>query len=180
MDAGIYPEFYIEAQLDKARTEAEGCSKYRDVERVRVHVAGDQRSVPSMKVTDLHRKRWPVQYDAFKAGIDAPLNGTPLIEWPLLTTSRIKELLDHDIRTVEDIVELRDSARSALGMDGRKLQAQASAWLESAKDGAHATKLAAELLQRDDMIELLREQIAELSDSVDEVKKARGRPKKAA
>lgn len=170
-DTGIYPEFFIEAAPDNAATEQEGRPMFRDVEKVRVHIAGDQKTVHTAKVTDLHRQRWKAQYEAFKAGQEAPINGTPLSEWPLLSVSRIKELQAQGIRTVEDLAELRDSALHSLGMGGRELQKQAQVFLDSAKDTAQATRLAKELSQRDDEIALLKSQLAEMNDVINGMKK---------
>lgn len=174
-ETGVFPVFYLDQVPDQAATEREGCPKFREVEKVKVHIAGDRHNVHVAKVTDLHRNRWPREYEAFKAGQEVPLEGTPLQEWPLLSATRIKELQVQNIRTVEDIAGLKDASLPALGLDGRKLQQQAIAWLEQAKDAAHATQLAAELSKRDDEIALLKHQLSELNAVIEDMKQ----PKRA-
>lgn len=180
-NTGIHPEFFIDAVQNVPASEDAGRPIYREVEKVRVHIAGDQKSVHVAKVTDIHRQRWPEHYEAFKKGLEAPSEGTPLAEWPLMTTSRVKELQHFKIRTVEDLAGLRDGALAGIGMGGRELQKQAKAYLDAAGDTAAATKLAKELSQRDDEITLLQTQLKELSDVIGELKAdkpKRGRPTK--
>ena len=187
-DNSIFPEFFVEAVQHDARTEEEGRPIFEERELVRIRIAGDSKSVVVRKVNAEVINRWPEHYKAFKNNMEAPLDGTPLSEWPLLTVSRIKELQALNIKTVEALAELRDSALGRVGMGGRELQNQAIAFIESAKDAGHATRLAAELTKRDDTIEMMGKQIEELSDAMDALKaggdetpkRKPGRPKKAA
>ena len=125
-------------------------------------------------------QRYPQQWAAFKNNQEAPTVGTPIDKWPnpSLDAGRVAELKAVNIRTVEQLAAIKDSALPELGMGGNALRKQAQAWLEAAKGGAAVNQLTAENKRLHDEVEALKEQFRTFTgDEPKEAPKRRGRPK---
>jgi hypothetical protein len=127
----------------RASVEA-GRDIFRSVERVRIVIPGAVASIVVKNVDQSHRDRWPAAYDAFKRGQEAPLEGMPLEEWPILNKAMIAELHHLQIRTVEDLAGLSDVAVQNIGMGGQMLRERARAWFDDAQHEALTTRLVGE------------------------------------
>jgi len=79
-----YPRFFIEAVEDQLASSHAGRRIFRDEERVEIIMPGNPYARPVQRVTDAHRRQWPKEYEAFKAGQELAPEGTPLEEWPRL------------------------------------------------------------------------------------------------
>src|SRR6267154_5920257 len=80
---GITPVFFIEPILDPAASEREGHTVYRDMERVRIYIAGDSLSAATHPVDAGIRARFRDQYEAWKRKKSGShINGMPLSKWP--------------------------------------------------------------------------------------------------
>ncbi len=82
-----YPRFFIETMRDENASRQNGREMFRDEERVEIVMPGNPYTRPVMRVTDEHRQIWPKQYEAFKAGQEIAIDGTPLEAWALNCTS---------------------------------------------------------------------------------------------
>jgi hypothetical protein len=114
-------------------------------------------------VRDEHKRRWPREYAAFKAGIEAPLEGTPITEWPAINKAQVQTLQYLNVRTVESLAELTDEQVMKIGAGGMTLRGKAQAWLK-VRDDSKATLGAvarADKLERE--LAAVREQLAALS-----------------
>lgn len=107
------------------------------------------------------------KYEAWKAGLDAPLNGTSVKEWPLLSPAQVQNFQAIGLMTIEDVSAMTEEAMGRVGMGARELRDKARQFL-TAKDVA-ATAIA----ERDERISALEAKIAELEAD----KPKRGRPK---
>lgn len=124
-------------------------------------------------------------YDAWKAGQVAEIPGTPLAAWPGATPALVKALAPCNIRSVEDLAEMEDSAIQRLAVPGlRERQKQAKAFLEVQKTTA---VVSGEVVRLRDENESLRRDVSELKDLIEKhvitkeaEPKKRGRPPKAA
>lgn len=170
------PRFYMKAVKNEFETQRQGRPIFRDVEYVEINVPGDRRTVVDRAVTDEHRRRWPREYEAFKAGQELPVEGTALEEWGGVTRSQVEELRPFKIRTVEQLAALSDDQLGkAVPMSGFSLREKAQRFLEQAKGAAPMEKLAAEnedlkasMQVRDDRIKALEEQVQKLLAAKDE------------
>lgn len=119
-------------------------------------------------------------YEAWKAGQEIPLNGTPLSAWSGVNPQQADILKARDIKTIEDVAEMTDAHMSKIGIpDIRYLRDQAKAWVAS-KD---TRKIEAEMANKDEQIAFLTEQMAEMQAQMaalagEEAPKRRGRPPK--
>lgn len=155
----VRPRFFMQPVEDELATAKEGRPIFTDQEYVEVLIPGDRLSKPVFPVSDEHRKRWPQAYEAFRRGHDHVTHGTPLEQWPPLTSARVMELKSINILTVEDLAGLADRAISQLGPDGRQLREKARAFLDAAAGGATVAAQAQE-------IAALREQVDRLMASM--------------
>ena len=132
------PQFFVEAVHMEFLSKQEGRPIYNDQERVKIIIPGDRRAMAVEPVNDEHKARWPKEYAAFKAGLEAPLEGTPLREWPVsaMTASRAEELAYLHIKTVEQLAAVNDAQLNNLGMGARELRERARLWLSVAQQGA--------------------------------------------
>lgn len=161
-DYRVEPRFHSKSvQLDFKSREA-GRPIFEDQEFVTIVIPGLRTVMLDERVSDEHRTRWPEQYAAFKAGREAPLEGTPLREWPVgaMTASKADELAYFHIRTVEQLAALGDDKLQNLGMGSRELRERARVWLDVAKNGGAA------LEKMQATIERLSADVARLTSSL--------------
>lgn len=152
---GITPVFFIEPVIDERASEQEGRQVYRDMERVRICIAGDSLSAATHPVDAGIIARFHDHYTAWKSKrAGSHIVGTPLSKWPMGTPGLIKECEFLNIYSVEDLGAVSDGNVENLS-NGRAIREKARAWLKSATDGAAAMKYAAEAAR-------LREEVAEL------------------
>lgn len=131
---------------------------------------------PIWTVIQPYYKRW-------KEGQSAPIEGTPLAAWPGATPSLVKALEPANIRSVDDLARMEDSALMKIGIPGlREKQKQARAYLEAQ---ASTAGIAGEILKLREVVEQQAKLIEELrasqpEDESSDAPKRRGRPPKAA
>jgi hypothetical protein len=132
------PQFFTEPVKMEFKSQQAGRPIFEEREFVRIIIPGDRRSMAVEPVNDEHRARWPKDYEAFTAGRAAPLEGTPLKEWPVsaMTASKAEELAFFNIKTVEQLAALNDGQLQNLGMGARELRERSRLWLSVAKSGA--------------------------------------------
>jgi hypothetical protein len=166
------PMFYVEPVENTFRSKAEGRACYDEIEFVKLLIPGDRNNCPVKRVDDEDRARWPKQYEAFKAGLEPPIDGTPLTEWPPINKSQVLELAYFNVKTVEQLAGVHDGQIQNLPMGTRDLRSQAIAWVEVAANGSGPL---AALVKRADDAEadngLLRQQMAEMAARLDAMEK---------
>lgn len=162
------PRFYVEALQNKAASDAKGSPVFYEREMVEILIPGDRNSVPHAIVKDEHKQRWPAHYDAFKRGLETPVDGTPLEMWPGCPRPQVEELKFAHIRTVEQVAALSDiQLNKTVSIGGFALRAAAVRYLELAAGSAPMEKLAAENAEKDAKIATLEAQHADLLKRVD-------------
>ena len=134
--AQTIPSFYTEAVEQPFKSKQAGRPIFEDKEFVRIIIPGDKNSQPVYEVTDDHRERWPDAYAAFKRGLDAPLEGTPLKQWPPISASMARELAHFNIQTVEQLAAIGDNVVQSIGMGMRDMRRKAQLFLEVAEKGS--------------------------------------------
>lgn len=176
---GITPLFFVELVADDAASEAAGAPRRREIEMVRLMIAGDMLSSPVHPVNAEFRERFSAAYAKFKAGQTAiHVEGTPLRDWPALSRLQIAELEDLKIYSVDQLAGVADQNINRI-QDGRILRAKADAFLKLSKDSAHANKLAADNERLRGSVDDLTAKLADLSARVEQMQ-AEQQPKRAA
>jgi len=127
------PLFRMEAKQNKAKTLTEGRPIFDQVPFVTIISPGDNKNVPDTKVLDEHRQRWPRQWEAFEKGLEQPIDGTPINQWPILNNAQVAELKALNIHTIEEMASLSDGGtQQIVGL--MTLKQQAIAHLATSKD----------------------------------------------
>ena len=157
------PLFYVKAVQNMFETEKQGRAIYLDVEWVDILIPGDTKTKVSRKVTEEDKHRWPHFYQAFISKREAPVVGTPIDQWPILSPAKVDELKSLNIKSIEDMAKLPDQYLEVLGMGGRELKIKAAAYLESAAGTADVQALRAELDRAKQENTNLKDQIKDLA-----------------
>lgn len=71
-------------------------------------------------------------YKSWKDGEEAPVSGTPIKGWPVLSPAAQKDLIHAGIRTVEDLANLPDGDVGMIGTGAIAYKQKAVAWLAAA------------------------------------------------
>ena len=71
-------------------------------------------------------------YRDWKDGTESPLTGTDIKNWPVASPAQIKNLIELNVRTVEDMAAANEEVINRIGMGGRALKQKAADWLTSA------------------------------------------------
>lgn len=150
-DDQLLVRFFIKPRQDMAASEDEGRPVYKDTEYVSIIQPGNKDSIIERPASQRDKKRFPRHYSAFKQRTDDNgelIEGTPLEEWPGITRSQVEELRYFKIRTVDQLVNIADSAAQNI-MGVNVLKERARKFLQSRDDDASA----AEIAERDAKIE---------------------------
>lgn len=171
----VHVEFYVEPTENPAKSREAGRPIFEETEFVKLRFVGDPKSsfiAPANDAAGRDRdtgqsftwaEKYPEHYRYFKASLDqTAADGTPLSEVPWLTASKREELKALNIRTVEGLAGLDGTMLQRIGMGARELKNKAEAWLAAAAGNAGNAKLASELAARDEQIEALQRQMADL------------------
>ena len=166
---GLYAEFHMEAVQDTDASNKAARAIFKDREFITIRIPGDKENDVIREVRESDKQMWPTQYQAFKAGLDQPVTGTPLDQLPFLTKSQRLEFAAVGVRTAEQLSEMNDAvAQKFMGIHG--IRKRVKDFLDAAAGAAPAIALRAELEKRDNEIDVLRKaledqgrKIAELS-----------------
>lgn len=93
-----------------------------------------RRNVKNGRIPATWLDHWEKQYDAFKKGQEAPLNGTSIKEWSAISPAQIKNLIALNILTIEDLAAINDEGLRRIGMGAQELKRKAMNWLSAAED----------------------------------------------
>lgn len=167
-DDKLRVQFTLTPHFNQDETNKQGRPIYDDTVYVTIMVPG--------QVDIIHRKAWkqdlerfPRQYAAFKNNQDQDAaSGTPLKLLTWMSASQVKELEFFNVRTVEQLAAMPDSA-SAKFMGIQQLKQRAKDYLAEAAKQQPLVQMRTELEERDNRIEVLERQIKELAKKLEEV-----------
>jgi hypothetical protein len=101
------------------------------------------------------------KYQAWKAGHEVPLTGTPLAAWPGVTPEKAEVLRRYTIRTVEEVRDLVESQLERIQLPNmRDLRKAAGIFLQ----GRGAAEAAERETERDNEIAALKAQLTETNE----------------
>lgn len=165
--------FSLDSALNEGESEKQGRPVYYEVEKITIIAPGQKNSEVVERVKDHHRRQYPRQYEAFKAGQEQVPDGMPVDQWPPLTKAVAQNLKALHIHTVEQLAALPDSGLSSIGMGARELREKAVNWLKMANDGkplaeaqAQNELLKSELEVKGQQIESLQAAVAKLQEKL--------------
>ena len=180
-----YVVFEVRAEEDRNATIEAGHFVARDVDYALITPAGSKDCTERIVSewfekleNDVRDGRFPREwltayrgvYKDFKEGRETPLTGTAITGWPVVSPAQVKNLLQLQIRTVEDLATANEEVIARFGMGGRALKQKAIDWLASAGNSGKVTEELAALRQANaDMLqrnEDLMKQLTELTATV--------------
>ena len=200
-DARLSVRFYARPYVDEFKTEENlknGILKkeiyYK--EHVRIQPIGDRTTIYDQPARDSHKKRFPVQYQAFKSGKDARI-GIPIESWDYdLTETEILTFKLLGIEYVHQIAQMNDVQQNSLGLDSKSLIARAKLTVAETSEKEAAAQLQAKFDEQEKkMLELkeeneriisllrMKESLAKSEEDstekyIENVAKKKGRPRK--
>lgn len=134
-DKNLLVKFFNKPRPDKEKSLTEGRPIFKEVCYVDICVAGSRTGRICRPATLRDKSRFPRHYEAFINRQEMPIEGTPLVEWPLLTRSQAEEFAFLNVKTVEQLATMPDSNAGKF-MGGNALKQKAKDWLEKAADSA--------------------------------------------
>lgn len=166
----LHITFYVETVEDARATAEAGFPKFKDVEMVKIMIAGDRNSVLVAPANDMsfcperreqmpYKEQFPRHYAAFREQRELHADGTPIEQLPGITGSKAAELKAQKVFTVEALAALDGTALNRLGMGARELKGRAETWLTRAREGAIDSKLAAQNEALQAQLDAMRETI---------------------
>lgn len=162
--------FKWEALEIKAKVQ-DGIPEYKDVEWVEIRQSGARDPLFEGPVTELHKKRFKVRYDAWKATRENPMEGLPLEEWPSITKAIVMHLRARGVRTVQELANVPDSLLSELMLYGSQTRQKARDWIADGKNGAMTLVLRQENEKLKEALEFEKKRISYLESQVAELGK---------
>lgn len=144
-----YVTFEKRPVIDRTKELSQGVYGFRDVNMAFITRPGQRDTVEKeaeVWLAELATRakdgfipaQWPPHfqalYEAWKKGEEAPVNGTPITGWALLSPAEQKTILAVGIRSIEDLSTLSDEAVRAVGMGASVWKQKAIDWLRAAKD----------------------------------------------
>jgi hypothetical protein len=126
--------FFVAYNLNPVKSASEGRPVYDEIESVSIKFPGMDETV--RRVENQDKANYPKQWEAFKAGTEAGISGTPLVEWAVIPASAAKELNYHGFFTIEQLAEAPDAAKARIGTLSQ-FCAKAKTWLEAAESDAN-------------------------------------------
>ena len=169
-----YIEFYREAVMDNEASQQLGRRVTKDVNMVRIIPKGGSLVVEKTPeewifqlkskaingAHDAYPQDWIDQiergYEAWKRGLEAPVNGTSVKEWPYLSPAQCENFISLRLLTVEDVANMTEEAMANFGMGARELREKAREFLK----GKELSEIA---IQEN---EVLRKELAELKEQL--------------
>jgi len=171
---GLYVQFYNHPKLNQVESDKANRPIYEDLEYIRIMVPGDKSSVVErpMRVganPKMDNHRFAQEYAAFKQGNADKLFGTPLDEWNGISRSQAKELEYFNVKTVEQLADMADSAAQKFA-GIMPIRAKAKAYIDDANDGAPLAAVHLELAAQKEKSDAQEQQIQALIEELGETK----------
>lgn len=132
---------------------------------------GQPKSEVHREVRDSDKREYRTEWEAYKEGKEQRISGTPVELLPGLDKARADSLKSIYIYTIEQLADVTESAKHAMGMGANDLVNRAKAYLS--KNSAEVAQLRQELADKDKALAQLSARLAAL-----EAAPKRGRPRK--
>jgi hypothetical protein len=135
LDNQLHVQFFKHAELNSARTKAEGRKIFEEFVYIRILIPANRLNIIERRVTEDDKTRFARQYTAFLQGAEQLSSGTPLDQIPGLTAAQVLELRALKVDTVEQLAGMADSTAQLLGTGGPDLKRRASLFLARVTGG---------------------------------------------
>lgn len=163
-DENLLVTFYLRPVFSELKSTEEGRPIYDDLPHIKILIPGDDRLVFETIVTPEYKQRFPLDWERFEKQHSVAETGTPLEQWPALSTAQVQEFKHFNVHTVEALASMPDSLGAKFpGFYG--MRDKAKAWLKTAADNAIVERQDAQLAERDAKIAALEEKLNALLET---------------
>lgn len=173
-EASVEAGHYVAMNVDMAFITPAG-SKDRIERRVSDWFAYLAQEVDNNRFPRAWLQEFKAAYEAWKEGKEIPVNGTPIVAWPVASPAQVKMLTEMHILTVEDLAAANEEAVGRLGMGGRALKDRAVLWLSSSEDKGKLVEelnaLRLEKKESDVQLKKLEETVKSLTKELEKLQK---------
>jgi len=181
-DRALLVKFFSAPLKNDDKSLAEGRPIYDDVDMIEIRVRGTKDNIVQRPVRPDDKQRFREAWKHHQDGEKAVQSGTPLAQWPVMSTGQVEEMKYLGFVTVEQIAEANDGVVSSIsGLQG--LKNKAKAFIEFSKGAAPIEQLQQKVADRDNEVQTLQRQLAEtqaaltkLSARMDDEDKAKTAP----
>ena len=160
-DASLGVRFFLYPQQDIRRSNEEGRPIFYDKEMVEILIPGSRDKLHK-EVTEDVKRRFRKRYEAWKEASDNKVDGTPLTEFPFISSAERKELEYFNIFTGEQLINMADGYIDKVGVNGRDLIKKVKNYMTMAKDSSLLGKITSENEQLKREMAMLKEQMQHL------------------
>lgn len=126
---GANVKFFFAYNENRQKSLEAGRPIFDEIPSISIQWPGMDTTVRKIEPQDI--QEYPEMYAAFKAGSEPVEGGTPLVEWPLLPGTVVRELQYLGFKTVEQLADASDEIKRKLGTSGRFIK-MAKDWIEAA------------------------------------------------
>jgi len=159
-DRALLVKFFSMPLRNEEKSLEEGRPIFDDVDMIEIRVRGTKDNIVQRPVRPDDKQRFRDAWRHHQDGEKATQSGTPLNQWPVMSTSQVEEMKYLGFVTVEQIAEANDSVVSKTsGL--QTLKNKAKAFIEFSKGAAPIEQLQTKLAARDNDVETLQRQLAE-------------------
>jgi hypothetical protein len=143
----IYVEFSVKPYLDQEKSKEAGHNVYVDRDWMKWTKKGAQGLSNEDwldRAQQHHPGVWGAAKDAYrfwKEGVEAPIVGTDLKMWPMITPAQVLNFHALGVKSVEDLAAITDGDIQRLPSGTRALRDKAKAWLESANEHGRSAEV---------------------------------------
>lgn len=135
-DSKVWAEFRMHPVIDGVASKEAGRTIKKDVPHIKIIQPGESRlSVYDQPATNEDIARFPRQWEAFKAGQDQGVQGSPLSLLFPESPAIVENLKSVGIRTIEQLANLPDTGLQNVGMGARGWKDKAVTYLAAAEKG---------------------------------------------
>ena len=167
-DKNLVVRFFRMPVRNDTRSREEGRAIFDDVEMIEIRVRGDRNNIVVHPIREDEKVRFAKAYDQFRRGVEATQEGTPLSEWPIMSTSMVEELKYLGFVTVEQLAEASDTVCSKFaGLLTWKQKAKA--FIEFAKGISPLERMQEQLATMQDQAQVSANQVREMAQRYEEL-----------
>ena len=173
-DARLLVQFYAGSKHNRAASEDAGRPIYDDKPYIRIMIPGNRSNVIDRPVRESDKKRFRQYWDAWEAGRQDEVSGTPLSAWPALSKAQVEELGFFNIRTVEQLAQINDTELQKFsGLT--VLKQKAEAFMNLAEGSGSIDRLVDEMAVKDNQIASLENAVAAMAEELEGIKSKKGK-----
>lgn len=169
-DKAMVVMFFKKATHNPARSLAEGRPFYDEQVFVRVHPPGERLNIVERPAKGDDARRWPNQWNQFHQNKEQVPEGTPIGHLYPDKPAVEATLRASGVFTIEQCADLSGHAIDNLGMGSQRWVNDAKKYLEFANKGVKAAQFRAEMDEKDREIKVLRQQVEQLTTSIDQLR----------